>query len=73
MTQRLKSLHRWAEASGNSGECGVTFEIPTVTRTASRPALNRGGRGQDAANELVASKQGEVRRVARAATKAVTS
>jgi hypothetical protein len=73
MTRRLKSLHRRAKASGNSGECGVTFKIPTVTRMASRFALNRGGRGQDAANEFVASIQGEVRRVARAAARAVTS
>lgn len=72
MTRRLKSHHRWAKASGRSVRSGVTFRIPTVARTASRPALNRGGRGQGAANEF-ASPRGEVRLVARAPLRAVTS
>lgn len=73
MTPRLKSLHLRVKAAARSVESGVTSGIPTVARTASRLALNRGGRGQDAAHEPVASARGELRRFVRYATKAVAS
>jgi hypothetical protein len=72
MTALLKSIRQRVRESGTPLEAGVTSGIPTVSRTASRPALDWGGGGQDAAQELVASPRGEVRRVAPAA-KAVTS
>ena len=73
MTPRLKSMRLRMKTSGRPVESGVTFGIPTVTRTASRPVLDRGGREQDPAKNFTASPQGELRRAAGANAKAVTS
>lgn len=73
MTPCLKSLQLQVKGAVKSPENGVTFRIPTDRRTASRLALNRGGGGQDAAHELVASPRDELRRLVQDATKAVSS
>lgn len=73
MTPCLKSLRLQVKGAAKSPENGVTFRISTDRRTASRLALNRGGRERGAAHELVASARDELRRLVQDATKAVTS